>query len=70
MYVMVCIGLDIAYTMGIMSRYISNLGKEHWTSIIKRVFKYLHGISSYAICYKGRPKSHGEIEMQGFVEVN
>lgn len=28
-YVMVCIRLDIAYAVGIVSRYISNLGKQH-----------------------------------------
>ena len=30
MYAMVCIRLDIAHAVGVVSRYINNLGKEHW----------------------------------------
>ena len=29
MYVMICIRLDITYTVGVVSRFLSNLGKEH-----------------------------------------
>ena len=36
MYVMVCTRLDIAHVVGVLSSFMSNLGKEHWT-IVKRV---------------------------------
>jgi hypothetical protein len=45
--------MDIAHAVGVLSRYISKLGKEHWTTV-KRVFRYLHGTSSYGLCYEGR----------------
>lgn len=30
MYVMVCTTLDIAYAVEVVSRYMSNLGKQYW----------------------------------------
>ena len=33
MYDMVCIRLDIAHTVGFVSRYMKNIGKEHWKEI-------------------------------------
>ena len=38
MYVMVCTRSDIEHTMGVLSRYMSKRGKEHYTTI-KRVFQ-------------------------------
>ena len=50
MYAMVYTKPDIAHAMGVLSRHMSKLEKEHWTTI-KRVFKYLQGTSvmQYAI---------------------
>eukprot|EP00253_Pinus_taeda_P016283 PITA_16283 len=42
MYVMVCTRPDIAHAMGVLSRFMSKPGNEHWTAI-KWVFRYLHG---------------------------
>jgi hypothetical protein len=53
MYAMVCTRPDIAHTVGVLSSYMSKPGKEHWT-IVKRVFRYLRGITSYGLCYQGR----------------
>ena len=36
MYAMVCTRPDIAHAMGVLSRFMSNPGKEHWTTV-KRV---------------------------------
>jgi hypothetical protein len=36
MYAMVCIRPEIAHVVGVLSGYMSKLGKEHWTTI-KRV---------------------------------
>ena len=30
MYAMVCTRPDIAHAVGVVSRYMNNLGKEHW----------------------------------------
>ena len=33
MYEMVCTCLDIAHAVGVVSRYMSNLGMEHWSVV-------------------------------------
>ena len=33
MYSMVCIRPDIAHVVGVLSRFMSKLGKEHWTTV-------------------------------------
>ena len=48
MYVMVCTRLNIAHAVGVLRRFMSKPGKEHWT-IVKRVFRYLHGTSDYGL---------------------
>eukprot|EP00253_Pinus_taeda_P036579 PITA_36579 len=54
MYVMVCTRPDIAHPVGVLSRFMSKLGKEHWTTV-KRVFRHF-GTSDYGFCYQGRPR--------------
>ena len=55
MYAMVCTRPDIAHAVGVLSKYMSKLGKKHWKAV-KRVFRYLCGTIYYAICYQGRPR--------------
>ena len=50
MYTMVCTRPDIAHAVGVLSRFMSKPGKEHWTAV-KRVFRYLRGTSDYGLCY-------------------
>ena len=69
MYVMVCTRPDIAHAVGVLSRYMSKPGKEHWTTV-KRVFRYLRGTTDFAICYQGRPGLKREINIQGFANVD
>jgi hypothetical protein len=70
MYVMVCTRLDISHAVGVLSRYMSTPGKEHWTTI-KRVFRYLCGMKDYAICYQGRSGGdNGKLDVDGFVNSN
>ena len=40
MYAQVCTRLDLAYIVGMLGIYQSNLGREHWVAA-KRVFRYL-----------------------------
>eukprot|EP00253_Pinus_taeda_P035774 PITA_35774 len=46
MYVMVCTRPEIAHVVGVLRRFMSKPGKEHWTTV-KWVFKYLRGTSDY-----------------------
>ena len=39
MYAMVCTRPDIAHAVGVVSRYMNNLGKEHWEAV-KRILRY------------------------------
>uniref|UniRef100_A0A3Q7H809 Reverse transcriptase Ty1/copia-type domain-containing protein n=1 Tax=Solanum lycopersicum TaxID=4081 RepID=A0A3Q7H809_SOLLC len=42
MYAMVCTRPDIAHAVGVVSRYMANLGKEHWEAV-KWLLRYLRG---------------------------
>ena len=33
MYAMVCTRLDIAYAVGVVSRFLSNPGRQHWEAV-------------------------------------
>ena len=69
MYTMVCTRPDIALAVGVLSRYISKLGNEHWTTV-KRVFRYLCGTTDHAIYYQGRAGPDIEINVHGFVDAD
>ena len=69
MYAMVCTRLDISHVVGVLSRYMSKPGKEHWTTI-KRVLRYLGGTIDHAICYQGRVGPDKVLEVHGFVDVD
>ena len=69
MYAMVCTKRDIAHAMGVLSRFMSKPGKEHWT-IVKRVFRYLHGTNNYGLCYQGRPRLDRVLDICGFVDAD
>jgi len=69
MYAMVCTRLDIVHAVGFLSKYMSKLGKEHWT-IVKRVFMYLHGTASYGLCYQGRSGLDKVMDIHVFVDAN
>ena len=69
MYAMVCTRPNIAHVVGVLSRYMSKLGKEHWT-VVKRVFRYLRGTTDHAICYQGRVGPNRVLDVHGLVDVN
>ena len=69
MYAMVCTRLDIAHAIGVLRRYMSKPGKEHWTTI-NRVFRYLRGTTSYGLCHLGRPGLDRVVDIHGFVDVD
>ncbi|KAL4035514.1 hypothetical protein IC575_004209 [Cucumis melo] len=50
MYAMLCTRPDICYSVGIVSRYQSNPGRDHWTAI-KNILKYLRRTKDYMLVY-------------------
>ena len=49
MYVMVCTRPDISHAVGVVSRFLTNLGKEHWEAV-KWILRYLRGTSKVCLC--------------------
>ena len=68
-YAMVCTRPGIAHAVGVLSRFMSKPGKEHWTTV-KRVFRYLRGTSDYGLCYQGRLGLDRVLDIRGFVDAN
>ncbi|TYJ99758.1 gag/pol protein [Cucumis melo var. makuwa] len=50
MYAMLCTRPDICYAVGIVSRYQSNPGLDHWTTV-KIILKYLRRTRYYMLVY-------------------
>nr|GEW68522.1 zinc finger, CCHC-type [Tanacetum cinerariifolium]GEX26782.1 zinc finger, CCHC-type [Tanacetum cinerariifolium] len=53
-YAMTCTRPDIAFAVGKLSMYTSNLGTQHWQAI-QRVLKYLKKTIDYRLVYYGYP---------------
>lgn len=53
MYAMVCTRPDIAHAMGVVSRFMSDPGKEHWKGV-KWILRYLKGTQNMGLCFKGK----------------
>ncbi|GKE71009.1 zinc finger, CCHC-type containing protein, partial [Tanacetum coccineum] len=54
MYAMTSTRPYITYAVGRLSRFTSNLNRQHWHAIT-RVFKYLKGTMNYGLSYVGYP---------------
>ena len=52
MYVMVCTRPDIAHAVGVVSRFMSKLGKQHWEAV-KWILRYLKGSLDTCLCFTG-----------------
>ena len=52
MYAIVCIRPDIAHVVGVVSRYMKNIGKEHWM-VLKWILRYLRGTTNQELCPGG-----------------
>ena len=64
MYAMVCTRPNIAYVMGVMSRFMSWLGKKRWEAV-KWILRYLKGSSDTCLCFTG-----ASLKLQGYVYVD
>ena len=64
MYSMLCTRIDIADVVGIVSRYMNNLGKEKWMAV-KRILMYLRGTTTHELCFRG-----SNIVLQGYLDLD
>ncbi|KAI4357436.1 hypothetical protein L6164_001384 [Bauhinia variegata] len=62
MYAMVCTRPDIAHAVGVVSRFLSNPGREHWNAV-KWIMRYLRGSSSLKLCF-----GIGELVLHGYTD--
>ena len=64
MYAMVCTRLDIAYAVGVVSKFMSRPGKQHWEAV-KWILRYLKGSSDTCLCFTG-----ASLKLQGYVDAD
>ena len=64
MYTMVCTRPNIAHTVGVVSRYMSRPGKQHWEAV-KWILRPLRGSSNACLCFTG-----ASLKLQGYVDAN
>ncbi|PKI76596.1 hypothetical protein CRG98_002905 [Punica granatum] len=70
MYAMVCTRPDIAHSIGVVSRFLSNPGKEHWNAV-KWILRYLRGTSKVCLHFgTGKPELVGytDADMVGDID--
>jgi hypothetical protein len=65
MYAQVSTRPDISLAVGMLGRYQSNLGLEHWKAT-KRVMKYLQGIKGYSLTFKHTDR----LEVFGYTDLD
>lgn len=51
MYAMLCIRLDLCFTISLASRFQSNPRKAYW-STVKRILRYIKGTKGYKLIYQ------------------
>lgn len=64
MYAMVCTRPDIAFAVGVVSRFLANPEKEHWKAV-KWILRYLRGTNKSCICF-----GNGKLELQGYTDAD
>ena len=65
MYAMLCTRHDIALAMSVTSRYQSNLGEEHWTTV-KNILKYLRMTKDLFLVFGG----DSELNLEGYSDAD
>ena len=66
LYVMVCTHphKNIAHSVGVVSRFLANLNKQHWQAV-KWISRYLKGTSNYCLCF-----GNNNVVLEGYIDVN
>lgn len=66
-YLMACTRPDLANGKSLISRYMSNLGRQHWM-VVKWMLRYLKGTTDAGLCY--RKNSKNNLSVEGYVDAN
>ena len=66
MYAMVCTRPDLAQGVSMVSKFLSNPGKQHWDAV-KWIFRYLRGTTNYGIMFE---RQQDELSVRGYVDVD
>ena len=53
MYAIICTRLDIAYSVVVVSKFLSNPGKKHWNTV-KWILRYIRGTAKRYLCFGNR----------------
>ena len=71
MYAQVCTRPNIAFAVGVLGRYQSNSGIDHWR-VAKNVIRYLRGTKDYMLMYKRTDSlemiSYSDLDFVGCVD--
>ena len=63
-YAMICTRPNIAYTVRVVSRYMSNPNKKHW-EVVKGIMWYLNGTRKVCICFGSKGAC-----VEGFIDAD
>ena len=63
-YAMVCTQPDIAHAIVVVSRFMVNLGKDHWEAV-KWIFRYLRGSSKLCLTF-----GDSKLVLEGYVDAD
>ena len=61
---MMCTRLDIAHAIGVVNRFMSRPGKQHWEAV-KWILRYLKGSLDTCLCFTG-----ASLKLQGYVDAD
>ena len=64
MYSMISTRPDLAHSISLLSRFMSNPGKPHWEAL-KYLFRYINGSVNIGLCYKRR---YDNLDLVGYVD--
>ncbi|KAK2357253.1 secreted RxLR effector protein [Trifolium repens] len=64
MYTMTCTRPDVAYALGVISRYQANPGEEHW-KVVKTILKYLRRTKDQFLIY-----GDSELSLKGYTDAS
>ena len=64
MYAITCTKSDVAYSLGVVSRYQSDLGEKHW-KIAKVILKYLRNTKGQWLIY-----GDSNLKLMGYTDFN
>ncbi|XP_070029798.1 secreted RxLR effector protein 161-like [Nicotiana sylvestris] len=64
LYTMTCTRPDVAYALGVTSRYQANPGEEHW-KVVKTIIKYLTRTEDQFLIY-----GDSELKLEGYTDAS